>query len=337
MQSPPLESQKLGGALLASVSRSFYISIKVLPPKVRDPLGLAYLLARTTDTIADASEAPVALRLKHLAALEAMIHGEGDAEKIKLLQNEIVPPDKAERELLRKIEPCLLWLRAQREDDRADIVAVLEKIIRGQTLDLNRFPSTAPTRALQNAAELDEYIYLVAGCVGEFWTRICCRHVKHYSQLNEQSTSILGVNFGKGLQLVNILRDIPADLRAGRCYLPADELKSSGVDPAAILGSPELARPVFDRWLKKATCHLDDAFKYIEVLSNRRVRIACILPWDIGMQTLALLAQNYPLAVTERVKVTRAEVRKIMFLAPVTAMSNKALRRLRAELNRKML
>ncbi len=137
--------------------------------------------------------------------------------------------------------------------------------------------------------------------------------MKHYAQINEQSTSILGVNFGKGLQLVNILRDLPADLRAGRCYLPADELKAAGIDPAVLLDSPELARPVFDKWMKKATGHLDDAFKYIEVLSNRRVRLACILPWHIGMRTLALLAQNYPLTTKERVKVTRAEVRKIMF------------------------
>jgi len=82
--------------------------------------------------------------------------------------------------------------------------------------------------------------------------------------------------------------------------------------------------------VKKGGGHLDDAFKYIEVLSNRRVRVACILPWHIGMRTLALpFAQNYPLATGERVKVTRAEVRKIMLLAPFPAMSNKVLRRLR--------
>ncbi len=327
MQPAPHESKNLGGALLASVSRSFYLSIKVLPANVREPLGLAYLLARTTDTIADASEAPVELRLKHLAALDGMIHGGKDAEKIHLLQKEIVPADKAEQELLGKIEPCLAWLRAQREDDRVDIVAVLEKIIRGQTLDLQRFPSTTPMRALQNAAELDEYTYLVAGCVGEFWTRICCRNLKHYSQLDAETTARMGVNFGKGLQLVNILRDMPADLAAGRCYLPADELKAAGVDPAAILESPELARPVFDRWLKKAAEHLDEAFKYIEALSNRRVRLACILPWHIGMRTLELLTENYPLTTTERVKVTRAEVRKIMFFGPFAAVSNKVLRR----------
>src|SRR3989442_1137444 len=62
----------LGGALLASVSRSFYLSIKALPRDVRAPIGLAYLLARATDTIADSANASAAVRLKHLNAMRDM-------------------------------------------------------------------------------------------------------------------------------------------------------------------------------------------------------------------------------------------------------------------------
>ena len=175
--------------------------------------------------------------------------------------------------------------------------------------------------------------YLVAGCVGEFWTRICCRNLRHYAQLDVETAASMGVNFGKGLQLVNILRDMPADLRAGRCYLPADELEAAGADSAAIPELPEAVRRVYRRWLEKAAAYLDDGFKYIEVLSNFRVRTACILPWFIGMRTLALLAQAYPPAAGERVKVTRAEVRKILLVAPLAAMSNKVLRRMRRDLN----
>ncbi|WP_052310651.1 squalene/phytoene synthase family protein [Granulicella mallensis] len=46
------------GPLLKSVSRSFYITLRVLPVGMRDQIGLAYLLARATDTIADASLIP---------------------------------------------------------------------------------------------------------------------------------------------------------------------------------------------------------------------------------------------------------------------------------------
>lgn len=61
----------------------------------------------------------------------------------------------------------------------------------------------------------------------------------------------LAASFGKALQLVNILRDMPADLRAGRCYLPADELQAAGADPATILDDPSAAQPVFDAWMEK--------------------------------------------------------------------------------------
>jgi len=55
--------------LLRDVSRSFYLTLRVLPSRVRAPIGLAYLLARATDTLADASSVPVAARR---AALESL-------------------------------------------------------------------------------------------------------------------------------------------------------------------------------------------------------------------------------------------------------------------------
>ena len=44
--------------LLKRVSRAFYLSIRVLPEPVRRPVGLAYLLARAADTIADTAAVP---------------------------------------------------------------------------------------------------------------------------------------------------------------------------------------------------------------------------------------------------------------------------------------
>lgn len=335
MTMPPVpnDSGNLGGKLLASVSRSFYLSIKVLPKAVRDPIGLAYLLARIADTIADTAEASPGLRLKHLQSFNKMIWNGIDRDKIQTLQKEVIPIDKAEFQLLTKIEPCLEWLHRQLDADRKDIVNVLEKIISGQELDIVRFSGPSHPRALQNAGELDEYTYLVAGCVGEFWTRVCYRHLPFYSQIDEEKLCKLGASFGKGLQLVNILRDMPADLRAGRCYLPATELEAVGVSPTEVQVSAELVRPVFSHWLEIAAGYLEDAFQYIESLSNKRVRIACILPWFIGMRTLILLKQNYPLTTKIRIKVTRSEVRKLMLLAPLAAFSNTVLRRMRKNLN----
>lgn len=323
-----MKTADLGGPLLASVSRSFYLTIRLLPAALRAPIGLAYLLARASDTIADSAAAPAVVRLRHLAAFEAMIR-RGTREGLADLQREIVPTHAGERELVARLDRCLDWLASLAKMDRAEIAAVMEKIIRGQTLDLERFPASERIVALPTAAALDEYTYLVAGCVGEFWTRICAQHLPRYATLPLEELGALGRSYGQGLQLVNILRDAPADLRAGRCYLPADELRLADAEPEALLRAPATARPVFARWLGKARAQLDDGFRYLEAVRPARLRAGCFLPWYLAIETLRLLEARPPLESAEKIKVSRATVRAALWHALPVAFSNRALARLR--------
>ena len=71
--------EELLSGLLRDVSRSFYLTLRVLPGKVRAPIGLAYLLARTTDTIADTELVAPEQRLEALQALRERIQGRRDA------------------------------------------------------------------------------------------------------------------------------------------------------------------------------------------------------------------------------------------------------------------
>ena len=308
----------LGGPLLKSVSRSFYLTIRILPARLQAPIGLAYLLARASDTIADTAEAPEPVRLRHLAAFGKMIRA-GASDGLPDLQREIQPPDPGERELIAQLDRCLAWLATLPESDRREIARVMEKIIRGQTLDLQRFPKGDGVIALQTSAELDEYTYLVAGCVGEFWTRLCLAHLPRYARASESELLRLGVNYGKGLQLVNILRDLPADRRAGRCYLPADELRAANSTPA------KPAREVFDRWHRRAAGHLEDGRRYLAALRPARLRIGCFLPWYLGIETLRLLRERPPLESEGKIKVPRSTVRAALLRAPLVAFSNRAL------------
>ena len=83
---------------------------------------------------------------------------------------------------------------------------------------------------------LEEYTYLVAGCVGEFWTKICLLEWPNYARLSPEEMLVFGKDFGKGLQLVNILRDYPLDLQAGRSYLPVSNLEEIALNPTS--GAP---------------------------------------------------------------------------------------------------
>ena len=63
--------------VLKGVSRSFYLTLRILPKPLREPIGLAYLLARTADTIADRRQAGA--RLEALVAFRAQVAGPADS------------------------------------------------------------------------------------------------------------------------------------------------------------------------------------------------------------------------------------------------------------------
>lgn len=309
-----MERDSLRGPLLRNVSRSFYLSLRFLPKTLRDPLSLAYLLARATDTLADTSKATVAARIEALRQLAAAIQETAANETLDELAKSFAcqQDDEAEQKLIEQIPALLNWLTDLPSADRQEVRNVLATINRGQSLDLERFGSANEIRALENAAQLDEYTYLVAGCVGEFWTRLCFRHVNKFSARPAPEMRELGVRYGKGLQLINILRDAGHDLRNGRCYFPMDELESLGVTPPEILREPARIEPVTEKWRKKAECEIDAGMEYASAIRNRRIRFATVLPAKIGARTLALLREAGSAALTRRVKVSRGEVRKII-------------------------
>src|SRR5580704_8373363 len=96
--------------LLQATSRSFYLTLRVLPARVRPQIGLAYLLARTTDTIADTELVPPAQRLDALQKLRERILGQSSAPLNfgELARQQGLP---AEKLLLEKVEASLALLQ----------------------------------------------------------------------------------------------------------------------------------------------------------------------------------------------------------------------------------
>ena len=302
---------------LRQTSRSFYLTLRVLPAAVRFPIGLAYLLARTTDTIADTGLVPVEQRLAALRDLQRRIQAETTAplDFGELCRHQGSP---AEQQLLESVEESLALLAMLSPEDARLVKAVLATITSGQELDLRRFaPASAQNIiALPTDAALDDYTYRVAGCVGEFWTQICRAHLFPKANLDDAQLLQDAVRLGKGLQRVNILRDLPADLRQGRCYLPAERLTKTGLQPDDLLlleNEPQL-RPVYHALLDQTRDYLAAGWRYTNALprSQVRVRLACAWPILIGVKTLERLRAANPLDASSRVKVSRREVRRIL-------------------------
>ena len=309
--------QLLLGPILKDVSRSFYTTLRILPRGIRSQIGLAYLLARTTDTIADTSLMPIERRLLALDQLRQRILGSSQV-RIDTAEWAQKQNSGAERILLENCEQALALLESFSDSDRELIRKVLDIITSGQELDLRRFGSASANAivALRTGAELDDYTYRVAGCVGEFWTRICRTHLFPKSRLDDAFLMSNGVRFGKGLQLVNILRDLPADLRNGRCYLPSERLVQINLSPASLLqpeNEPRL-RPLYNSCLDLSEAHLRAGWEYTKALPRRqmRVRLACAWPILIGLETLKLLRRENVLDAAKPAKVSREAVKRII-------------------------
>ena len=321
----------LRGPLLRSVSRSFYLSIRLLPAQLRDPVALAYLLARATDTIADTPEVDPAVRTEQLQILRNVIQGVLPHEAIASMRQSFLPlqANASERALIEALPQCLKWLDGLDGNDRAEVRSVLEKINQGQALDVERFKDRNQVTALATADDLLHYTYLVAGCVGEFWTRLCSRHLAHFSQKSEAEMLVLGKNYGVGLQLINILRDAGNDLRDGRCYFPQDELEAAGISsPSQILQESGRFAPVYAKWVEEAQNGIDAGVKYSLAIGSRRVRGGTVLPALIGNRTLKLLRDTPVNALRAKLKISRKQVRGIGAVMAITLADRAAIERL---------
>jgi farnesyl-diphosphate farnesyltransferase len=310
-------SDELPTALLKDVSRSFYLTLRALPSAIRPQISVAYLLARASDTIADTEAFPKAQRLITLHTFrEKMVQpSRPPLELAQMVASQSAP---AEQTLLRRLEEVFSMVTSFSQADQARIGQVLDIILSGQILDVERFVGADANHiaALDTSAQLDDYTYRVAGCVGEFWTKMCRAHLFPDAPIDEAFLMSTGVRFGKGLQLTNILRDLPNDLRLGRCYLPLTKLRESGLDPSDLLdpAAEPRFRNLFREHLIIAEEHLRAGWAYTNHLPfrNVRVRLACAWPVLIGMQTLAKLSSANVLDPAQKVKGSRNMVRAVL-------------------------
>jgi farnesyl-diphosphate farnesyltransferase len=307
--------------LLRKVSRSFYLSIRVLPRKIRPQVSLAYILARATDTVADTHSAPADLRYAVLLRMrdEIAAAAAGDAVRPAEPANLSNHLSETDRDLLESFPDALVILRNFAQADRQHIGDVLDTITSGQEMDLSRFgkATSRHVAAIDTDEELDLYVYRVAGCVGEFWTKMCRAHLFPKARVNEASLLESGVRLGKGLQLVNILRDLPRDLRQGRCYIPRERLAESSLSPESLLdpGGMESFRSLYNHLLLQTEAYLAAGRLYVDELPRGQIRIrfGCTLPMLIGLETLARLRSGNVLDNRHRIKVSRSEVRRLIF------------------------
>lgn len=329
-------------AILRGVSRSFFLTLQVAPAATRRQLGLAYLFCRAADTIADTRLLSPARRLESLRSFRAQFEsGTCSADELARISSQVGAPQKilAEQELLRQLPECFAVHARLAASDRQLIDKLVTTLTRGMEMDLEYFPpeESGETRALASDSELDLYTYYVAGCVGEFWTDLQAAHLPALARWDLPRMRQLGIRFGKGLQMTNILRDIDQDLALGRSYVPRPRLEAAGIDLVELRAGEQRRRlkPILNDLLALTVEHYRAGWEYTLEIPRRalRLRLACAWPLLIGLRTLAILAAaDNPHAPGTIHKVPRHEVRSILRRSFLRIASNRRLDALFREL-----
>lgn len=288
-------------AILSSVSRTFALTIPLLPPIIEKVVGNTYLLCRIVDTIEDAAELTPEAK-KNLSAL--------------FLD---VVLERAPVESF--VEPCLDALKNYSNHDELDLIAHTPTVLRIlhtcsshdqeavsrcvsiMSEGMSRFHGRQTKAGLKNLSEFEDYCYVVAGVVGELLTSIF-RHYSPQFSKNIQGHENLAIAFGQALQMTNILKDSPEDRARGVSWKPAN------------LSQLDLLQIAYQK--------LSDSLTYILLIPKEEVgmRRFCLLAFGLAVLTLDKLAARDHFERQEDIKLSRNTVWLFYGFTKIAAGSN---------------
>lgn len=314
--------------LLKNTSRSLYLSVQALPKAIRPAFGIAYLLCRYADTIADTELLPARKRLEWVERFPDLVQ-EQDPEEEKQLVSEVSgqAENPYEAELIKHLPACLEAYNKVDEKLKPFILEVVRAVCEGMKIDLSYFPHenfTAP-KSFAREEDLQHYCRLMGGKPGRFWSQL----IYHATpiELEEENFYRLGESVGDALQIVNILRDLPKDLQLGRCYFPQSDLEKVQLSAEDLLSPENSARfgPVKQKWLSWGKQNLENGKTYFALIPKAQMRIRTSVAWPMlwTADTFLKLAQAPDLLNPQkRVKIPRSTIYRTMFFTPLLLASN---------------
>jgi farnesyl-diphosphate farnesyltransferase len=273
--------------LLEKTSRTFALSIPVLPEPTRGEVMIAYLLFRIADTFEDAAHWPAARRIEALGEFEKLLtdYSRPQAERLEKKWTATDPSQHpGYRELITHVPFVLECFFSLDPEAISSVRAHVIRSARGMADFVRR--SQAGALVLDSLQDLKDYCYAVAGIVGEMLTDLFLLKRSGLTSVASELRGRAG-SFGEALQLVNILKDSSQDTAEGRNFLP------SSIPRAEIFA---LARQ-----------DLRIAGEYTSVLQTagapRGIVEFCALPAELAWATLEKVEARGPGS-----KISRAEV-----------------------------
>jgi farnesyl-diphosphate farnesyltransferase len=319
--------------VLPRVSRTFAINIRLLAAPLRDTVGVAYLLCRSADTLEDSW--PGDGLGGRFDAFEAALDGDATAASGLAAEAEQAARSRggADLALLAELPRVLRAFAALPEDSRPPMRECVATMAAG----MRRYATRCAARGreapyLDDERELEDYCWVVAGCVGVMLTRLYALAHGGDGTPSHARRLELAPRVGQALQLTNILLDWPSDVRKGRCHVPSSWLEEAGLRPADLVSvdRPE-ARALARRLEAKALSALACVPDYVDAVPARhlRYRLFCLWPalWAVGSLRQARRDPEFPWG-PRRPKLPRHELWRSSIASLLTPDPGGQLRRL---------
>jgi farnesyl-diphosphate farnesyltransferase len=320
--------------ILPRVSRTFALSIETLPEPMRQTIRAAYLLCRIVDTIEDDGHLEPERRQALFETFSQLVRDDQTPEQAletALGDRELSEKD-ADGQLVQRSGAVFRVFR-QLPQPLADAARphILE-MAEGMASYARRAEADGLT-VLSDQEDLERYCYYVAGTVGNLLTAVFLQAHPEITGAQRQGLEARSVNFGLGLQLTNISRDIATDHERGWCFFPASWCARHGVAPVDLLqpDQADAAMSVVRDTVDLARQKMAEAVEYTLLLpaTAPAVRLFVLVPLVLSLATLTLVHRSP--AVLRRghpVKVSRGQVANALGQAADAVGSDEAVRQL---------
>jgi farnesyl-diphosphate farnesyltransferase len=301
MHTPTLtEDRAWCRSALQRVSRTFALNIRVLADPFREVAETGYLLCRAADALEDSWPGPAHEVRERFSLLLASLADDDGAAHVLADAARAVADGQDDLRLVANLPRVRRVWRALPEDDRGIVTEGVRTLATGMSRYASRAAERPPgTPYLDTEAELHDYCWVVAGCVGVMLTRLFTAREPGGDSALEGRRLELAPVVGEALQLTNILLDWPVDVRRGRCYLPAEWLRAHGLTPLDLVGSPRPATEELARRLEGlARAALARVPDYLDTIPARahRYRLFTLWPalWALASLERALSDPSFP-------------------------------------------
>jgi len=288
-------------SILASVSRTFALTIPLLPNGLEKVVGNTYLLCRIVDTIEDATcvDPTTKQELSTLFIKTVLDHSLSEQFVRECLIALINHPNHNEKDLIENIPRVLRVLQSCDERQRHAVAKCVQIMSEG----MSYFHIRQNQIGLEDLQEFEKYCYVVAGVVGEMLTTLFALHSPAFAKAISGKES-LAIAFGQALQMTNILKDSPEDQLRGVSWKPKG------------LGQTDL--------LVIAHQKLEDSLRYICCIpkSEPGIRQFCFLAFGLAVMTLKQIAQRQTLQGGAEVKLTRGQVSRFYIFTKLAVRSD---------------